>query len=168
MEPAVALEYGGRLEVRPRWVTRLGVASTVLGTLGGVAGLARSRQAWEHVFDPSFRWTYPPPPWVSPAFLAAVLAGAAAYAMLAAAGITSLTKPAAGLRFHVWVAACALPLVVLTAILRAMQLLPHPGVSAASLAAGVLIRSAVFGAYPAIVLFVLLRGRTSRGRPAAG
>ena len=66
-----------------------------------------------------------------------------------------------------WCAACLLPLVVLTASLRAMQLLPHPDVSAASLAAGVLIECAVFGAYPAIVVFVVLRGCKSRGRPAA-
>ena len=124
MQPAVALDYRGRPDVRPRWVMRLAVAS-------------------------------------------AVLAGAVAYAMLTTAGIMSLMKPSAGLRFHLWCAASVLLLVVLTATLRAMQLLPHPDVSAASLAAGALIQSAVFGAYPAIVVCLVVRGSKRPGGPAA-
>jgi hypothetical protein len=167
MEPAVALEYRGRAEVRPRWVTWLGVASTALGTLGALAGLARARQGWGYLFESRIRWNYPPLPWVPPAYLIAALVGTMACAMLATAGILSLIKPAAGLRFQLWCAACLLPLVVLTAILGAMHLWPHPEFSAASLAASVLMECAVFGTYPAIVVFVVLRGCKTRGHPAA-
>lgn len=167
MEPVVVLEYRGASEARPRWVTRLGVASIVLGTLGAVGGLARANLAWLQGFDPGSRFAYLPLPWVSPAHLAAWLALAAACAILAMAGIISLTKRGPALRLHLWCAALVLALVVLTATLGAIELLPHPETSAARLAAGALGQCATWGAYP-IVVIVLLRRSKSRGvAPAA-
>src|SRR4051812_25333509 len=90
MEPGVVLEYREASEARPRWVTWLGVASIVLGTLGAVGGLVRARRRWSYTFDPWAGLDFPRLPWVCEAHLAAWLALAAACAILATAGIISL------------------------------------------------------------------------------
>src|SRR4051812_47634293 len=108
MEPVVVLEYRLPSEARPRWVTALGVASIVLGTLGAVGGLKRARLTWWYNFDQSSRMEFPRLPWVCEAHLAAWVALAAACAMLATAGIISLTKRGPAVRLHLWCAASVL------------------------------------------------------------
>jgi hypothetical protein len=104
---------------------------------------------------------------VSPAHLVAWFALAAAYAILAVAGIISLTKRGPALRLHLWCAVWVLALAVVTAIVGALEFLPHPEASAASLTVGALGMSACWGAYPTVVI-LLLRTSKSRGvAPAA-
>src|SRR5688572_19603255 len=156
MEPVLVLEYRGASEARPRWVRRLGVASIVLGTVGAIGGLVRANLTWSYNFDGS-RMAFWRIPWVCEAHLAAWLALAAACAFLAMAGILALIKPGAALRFHLWCAVWVLAMVVLTATLGAIEFLRHPETSAARLAVGALIQCTTWGAYPAIVVIVLLR-----------
>ena len=141
----------------------MAVTSLILGTLGMIAGAARSRDAWAYVFDPTFRWNHPPAAVVPPLHLTAVLFAVGVSVLLMTAGIVSLVRPALALRLHLLYAAVKLPLVALTAVLRMLLLSPNPDVPGFLLASEVAFECLVFGAYPALVLVVVWRqARTTR------
>lgn len=147
------LSYQRRPAERPRWVARLGVGSIVVGTLGMAGGIPRGRDAWAHVFDPTYRWLYPPPPAVDALYLAAVLGGAACSVLLVLCAVMTLAKPHQGMRLHLWYAALAIPMVAIRAALRQARLWSHPDFSATMLLIDALVECALLGVYP---LFILL------------
>lgn len=161
---SLTLEYRSPHGAPPRraWATRLGVFSTVFGVIGAVGGLARSREAWTYAFDPTFRWLYPPPPWVDRAYFFAIAASPPVSALLMTAGIITLLRPSAGLRAHRWYVALKIPLVIWTSVLHAWQMWPHPYVSWQQSALQAVFECLFFGAYAWIVLLFLRRRRRYR------
>src|SRR4051794_2517088 len=100
MQPSVILEYDTHREQRPRWLTRLGIVSLVLGTIGVIAGGLRWSDARMSLFDPTFGWNVRPPKGVAPTYFGAVTAAIAVSLLLVSAGIASLVKARLGQRLH--------------------------------------------------------------------
>lgn len=166
MHQSTVLEYQPPpAKTRPRlaWPARLGVASTVLGMLGVLAGVVRTRSALD-VFDPTFHWNYPPPVWVDRAYVASMIAAVAVSLLLVCAGILTLVRPSTVFRVHGIYAICKLPVVIAAALFHSMQMWPHPDVSRGEHVAEFIFECLFFGAY---ALFVLFNLRTKSAKMAS-
>src|SRR4051812_34244182 len=93
MQPGAILQYETHRDQRPRWLTRLGIVSILLGTLGVIGGGLRWNDARLEFFDPTTRWYVSPPRWVPPTYFAAVTAAIAVSLLLMWVGIAALVKP---------------------------------------------------------------------------
>ena len=168
VQTPVVLAYLGQPDARPRWVTRLGIASLVLGILYGLGGTFSVRDPWQYVFDPTFKWAYPPPRWVPVAHLGSVALVAVSFIGLAIAGLVSLVKPVAVARAHLAALSLVIPAVVASSTLRVLELRPHPAFGTFDLCIEWLFECAVALVYPAIALYVVIRKlAASRGSPVA-
>ena len=168
MQRAIALADLGRPEARRGWVTRLGVASIVFGSLGALAGALMTRDAWSDVTDPTIRWLYPPPHWVCPALLVAIIAEVVTALALLAAGVTSLVKPAMTARIHILAPSAVLLAVMAICALHVLQNWPNPSLSSLDRFINTGGLFAILGTYPVVALCVVLRrARALRSGPAA-
>ena len=151
------LPYANAHDLRPRWVTRLAVASVIASAVFLLMHLARMSDARLYVFDSTFRWAYPPPAWIPPAYLGSVVACMVVALFLLFVGVTSLVVPRLTYSLHQIYVAVQICVAYASSLLRAMLMLKHPDVSAAAMIVEVLVMGLVFSAYAILVQIVLRR-----------
>jgi hypothetical protein len=156
-QPITPLGYAHAHDARPRWVTRLAVASIIVASVLLLLHALRMGDARLYVFDPTFRWAYPPPLWLPPAYLGSVVACIVVAMFLLVVGVTSLVVPRLAASLHQIYVAAQVVVAFASAWLHALLMLKHPDVSAGNMVFEVAITGLVYSIY-AIVVQIVLRG----------
>jgi hypothetical protein len=137
----------------------LGVASIFASSVLVLMHTFRLSDARLYVFDPTFRWAYPPPLWIPPAYLGSVVACIAVVLFLLSVGVMSLVVPRLAASLHQIYVAAQVVVAFASSWLHALLMLRHPDVSAIAMIVEAMVEGCFLSLYAIIVQFVLQRNR---------